>query len=172
MRIVLRLLASAVILAAAFFAATRLIVPAYKCNRIRQRVAVRSDLLPTLARFHMLDVTRENLDDLRPCAESMARSIEDYVLLAQNEKAREQTERVVALYEEAIRFEPRPEIYYELAEAQLNAHQPEKALENLRKASYAAAYVQRFPDVTMRDAVLTEKLRREERLRQRAALQK
>ncbi|HEY0141489.1 MAG TPA: tetratricopeptide repeat protein [Thermoanaerobaculia bacterium] len=172
MRILLRLLASAVIVGAAFFAVTRVTVPAYKCNGIRQRVAVRTELLPTLARFHKLDVTRENLTELRPCAESMARSIEDYMLLAENEKARDQNDRAIALYTEAIRLEPRPEIYFALAEAQLNAHQPEAALQNLRKSSYAAAYVHRFPDVTMRDAVLTEKLHREQRLRARAALQK
>jgi hypothetical protein len=165
MRILLRLLASAVILAAAGYAVMELVVPPYRCNRIRQRVAVRTELLPSLSRFHMLDVTRENLNELRPCAESTGRRIDDYVLLAVNENARGQNARVLALYEQAIRFEPRPEIYAGLAEAQINAFQREAARHSLLMAGYSAHYVNAFPDPELREEVQTQLLAREQRLR-------
>lgn len=168
MRILLRLLASAAIVAAAAWAVLLLTVPGYRCNQIRQRVATRTELLPTLARFHRLDLTRENLQELRPCAESAGRAIEDYLLLAENENAREQEERTIALYQTALRYEPRPEIYYALAVAQLNAHQRDAALQNLRMSGYAANYVRRFPDEEMKHQVQTEMQERNRRVRGRA----
>ena len=167
MNLPLRILASLAVVAGATYAVWLILLPGYTCNIARDRVTRRFDQLQGMrnsaAEVARPGIGRENTRDLIPCVESPGRSIHDFVMLAESARLLGNTERAAELYEQALRFEPRPELYYQQALLQLELHRRTEARRMLLLAGYSAQYINLFPDTELRDSV-TDKLGEREKL--------
>jgi tetratricopeptide (TPR) repeat protein len=144
MRPLLRILAAAIIVACASVLLWDSVVVPYRCNlRLRQQ---KSDIaqvfsMPTNS-VRAVQLARQTAENLQPCLSACAGNIDLLMVLAANDRAMDRNPQAIAIYETALRYERRPELYLNLGQTQLANGNPQAALENLTRACiYNPAYL-------------------------------
>ena len=97
---------------------------------------------------------RVNLERLDPCMRSCDNNIDNYMLAAANERILGHLPEAEKLYEGALQWDRRPEIYFNLGLLQLDLQKTDAALANLERASiFNAEYVDAIPYPEIRENI-------------------
>jgi len=139
---------TAVILAAAAMAIRYVSYTPLRCNDVVMLVAGKMQNMDQYADQSIITVlTRENLEKLEPCRREVPWNVNLYMLAGANYSAREQHEDAVRMYEDALRYDHRPEIYFNLGAELLKLGRTDESLEPLTIAcGIKSSMVNDIPD--------------------------
>jgi hypothetical protein len=137
-----------VILAAAAIAVRYVSYQPLRCNDVAMLVTGTTQHINQIADPSLLTVlTRENLEKLEPCRRDVPWNVNLHMLAGANYAARDQHEEAVRMYEEALRYDHRPEIYFNLGVELLKLGRTEESIEPLTIAcGIKSSMVNEIPD--------------------------
>jgi hypothetical protein len=131
----LKLALSAAILAAAGIAIRYVCYRPVRCHDLTTRVAMQmKDMDQWGDPTRVTVATRENLARLEPCRREMPWNVNLQMLVAANYGAREMHEDAIRVYEDALRYDHRPELYFNLGIERLKTGRVDEAIEPLAVA--------------------------------------
>ena len=133
---ILRSLAVAGVVALAVFAFQRLVLVPWRCNAIEGIVAqTTKDPIATTDDFRMRRRAEQNLELISACVEQCRTNVNLAMLAAANLVILGRNDAAVAMYEQALRYDQRPELYRALAMAQSDLGRRDAALVNAVRAA-------------------------------------
>jgi len=137
-----------VILAAAAIAVRYVSYRPLRCNDVAMLVTGNMQNIYQIADQSLLTIlTRENLEKLEPCRREVPWNVNLHMLAGANYAIREQHEDAVRMYEEALRYDHRPEIYFNLGVELLKLGRTEESIEPLTIAcGVKSSMVNEIPD--------------------------
>jgi tetratricopeptide (TPR) repeat protein len=137
-----------VILAAAASAIRYVSYQPLRCNDVAMLVTGNTQHINQIADPSLLTVlTRENLEKLEPCRRDVPWNVNLHMLAGANYAARDQHEEAVRMYEDALRYDHRPEIYFNLGVELLKLGRTEESIEPLTIAcGIKSSMVNEIPD--------------------------
>jgi tetratricopeptide (TPR) repeat protein len=155
----LRFLGVGVIAALAAWAIYALAWRPLQCNALVQALSDSSYAGYETRNFTDLDAARRNLDTIQPCMTAGCRSVGILFLAAVNYRTIGRNEVALGLYQQALRYDRRPEIYTNIGDTYFTLGDREKAYDNYLTAALFHPEWLRFIDdgamrVRVRDAVL------------------
>lgn len=131
MKTAVRSIVCVAVIAASLAATHFLCVIPFRCNQEKKRAAqVTTEAFRYSGSFAALKSGRDTMNRLRPCFRFGCRDVGLYMAMAANARLAGQTDEAIRLYNEALELDRRPEIYYNLAEAQLQKGQRVEAYHN------------------------------------------
>lgn len=161
----IRWLAACVVAALAAHAVYRLAWQPFRCNIVKNRVQRVAfgifDLpnSPTVARK-----ARQAIADIQPCVAACPTDVDMYMTLAMNDRVIGRLQHAADMYGQALKYDRRPEIYFNIGMVQLEMNQRDAALATLTKAcSFSIEYADDIPDPTLRDTVVSAVRAQQER---------
>jgi tetratricopeptide (TPR) repeat protein len=158
---VVRYAAVAVVVALAAWSAYAFAYRPLVCHRLKQSMIDQSYAGYTTRSFRDLDQARLNLTLLEPCFTIGCRDLTLMFTAAVNYRTLGRNEVALGLYQEALRYEQRPEIYGNIADTYLALGNREAAYENYLKAVFFhPEHLREIGDGVMRRRVRDEVLRR------------
>jgi tetratricopeptide (TPR) repeat protein len=155
----LRYLAVALIAAGAAWSIHAFCWRPLECNRLVQALNDPSYVLAEERSFRDIDQARRNLEQLQPCFAAPCRNVPLLFLAAVNYRTTGRNEVALSLYQEALRYDRRPEIYANIADTYAVLGNREAAYENyLTAAMFHVQWIRAIDDgelrVRVREAVL------------------
>lgn len=144
------------------FAIADLVVEPLQCNVDKKRIQSEARQMfsmgvgPAVAqRAH------DNIRILRFCAERDPRDVDVYMTIAAEERVLGRFSDAELMYEQALRYDRRPEIYFNLGMVQLAQDHPEAVASFVRASSFDLNLVNHIPQPAIADAVVSavQKLR-------------
>ncbi len=107
----------------------------YRCNQ-KIKAADRSTtrVLDITDRFYVARVARENIRSMEPCLTHNPSGIAAWMIAAANRRLIGQHDEAARLYEEALRYDRRPELYLQLGLTYLELHRTNEAVAALERA--------------------------------------
>ncbi len=140
----------------------RIALQRWQCNLTEKEIQTRTSLtydsvadpIQTSRNAH------DNLAALEPCLDAAPNNIALYMLAAANQRLIGRDADAAAMYRRALRYDRRPELYYNLGVVELQLHQRDAAIADLLTAvSFSRAYLRDLPaDV---QAEVSDALRRQ-----------
>jgi tetratricopeptide (TPR) repeat protein len=111
-------------------------------------------------------LARTNLSKLESCLKDAPAIVQNYMVAAANARILENNALAATLYEAALRYDRRPEIYFNLGLVQLDLRRTEEALRNLELACACNAdLVGEIPYSDIRNVIAARVYAREMRIR-------
>ena len=133
---VFKLLITIVVIAGAAAAFQAGIALPYSCNvrvkRASSRVEMAFDMIGKSLRA--TELGRQAIDELEPCVRSNPGDVGAQMAFAAACRVVGQNQRAVEAYETALRYDNRPELYFNLGETQLAAGDTQAGVRNLTQA--------------------------------------
>src|SRR5258708_7062934 len=126
----LKLAMSAALIAAAFLAIRYVSWTPVRCHALTMTVAdsmQRMRSTPTNPIVLMIG-GRENIARLEPCRRAVPWNINLHLLVAENYSARDMHDDAIRVYQEALRYDYRPEIFFNLGQELVKAGRVEEAI--------------------------------------------
>jgi tetratricopeptide (TPR) repeat protein len=119
-----------------------------RCNDVALNVSRRMQQMMTWSdRTGIVVATRENIARLEPCRGRVPWNINLHLLVAANYAARDMHEDAIRVYEEALQYDRRPEIYFNLGLEMLKAGRVDEAVAQLTTAcKIRTDFVDEIPD--------------------------
>jgi hypothetical protein len=153
----LKLAVSAAAMAAAFIAIRYVSWTPVQCHALTMTVADNMDRMrSTTDPIRLTVAARENIARLEPCRRAVPWNINLHLLVAENYAARDMHEDAIRVYHDALRYDYRPEIYFNLGQELLKAGRVEEAIGPLTIACTINAYlVNDIAALEVRQRVLT-----------------
>lgn len=132
-----------------------------QCNRLLQALSDSSYAANRARTFRDIDEARRNLELLQPCFAVGCRNVPLFFLAAVNHRTTGRNEVALALYQEALRYDQRPEIYANIGDTYYALGNREAAHANyLTAASFHPQWLRVIDDGEMRTRVANEVLAR------------
>jgi tetratricopeptide (TPR) repeat protein len=154
----LRSIRAAAFIAIAFCASFALyawVVRPYRCNISSKRTARRLDVAVSLpsGSLRIASMARLNIEELEPCVSAIPSNIAADMVLAGSYRTIGDRQKALDVYGSALRYDRRPEIYFDLGEVQLELGDRKSGMQNLITAClYDHAYLDEIakeqPEVT------------------------
>jgi|ERR1043165_2797861 tetratricopeptide (TPR) repeat protein len=148
-----RNVAAAAILAAGAALIYRICIVPYRCSQVEMQTETRMERAlrypdTTFAR----ELASQNLTRLQDCLEADPTNVNLYMLAAANERILRHDAAAVALYQRALRYDRRPEIYLNLGVVQAATNDPDGAVQSLVMAGNFSGkdLLLELPDVATR----------------------
>jgi tetratricopeptide (TPR) repeat protein len=129
-----------------------------RCNDVALNVSRQMERMSRYSdRTDIVVATRENLARLEPCRRQVPWNINLHLLVAANYAARDMHDDAIRVYEEALHYDRRPEIYFNLGLEMLKAGRAEEAVEQLTTACrIRTEFVKEIPDQDTQGRVITQ----------------
>ena len=128
----LRTALAALVITAAFFALRDTSYAWFQCNRAEKQAESATEWAEEHAEsFRGVSAARRALERMRSCIDRCPASIDPYMVAAADYFVLNQLPQTIAMYEAALHYDRRPEIYFELGMAYLQAGQRERATSTL-----------------------------------------
>lgn len=128
----LKLALSAGIAAAALIAIRHVSYTPVRCNDVMMNVGGQTlTMLTWTDQTRVTVATRENLARLEPCRRELPWNVNLHMLVAANYSARDMHDKAVSEYQEALRYDRRPEIYLNLGTELIKTGRVDEAIEPL-----------------------------------------
>jgi hypothetical protein len=128
----LKLALSLVIVAGAFAAIRFVAWTPVRCNDVAMRADEQMKKIVRLSDPTLITIaTREDLARLEPCRREVPWNINLHLLAGANYAVREQHAEAIRVYQDALRYDRRPEIYFHLGQELLKTGRTDEALEPL-----------------------------------------
>ncbi len=133
MRRILELVAATVLFAAASFAFLHWVAAPYHCNLRVKQATGRLQLAVSLADKSMraLRLARINVEELSPCVDRSPSDIGAAMVLAGSHRVLGHDIEAVSLYQRALSYDRRPELYFNLGQTQLGIGDRKSGIQNL-----------------------------------------
>lgn len=129
---VVRVALAVIVLAAVPYAIRNWAYAPFACNRAEKQAEVATEWAEQHSdSFRGIEVARQTIERMKRCNDVCPTSIDAYMVAAANYWTLERLPEVIASYEASLRYDRRPEIYYELGLAYLQAGQRERATSTL-----------------------------------------
>jgi tetratricopeptide (TPR) repeat protein len=125
----LNLAVSAAVIGAAVMAIRYVSWTPVRCHALTMTVADDMDRMrSTTDPIRLTVAARENIARLEPCRRAVPWNINLHLLVAENYAARDMHEDAIRVYRDALRYDYRPEIYFNLGQELLKAGHLEEAI--------------------------------------------
>lgn len=155
MTTILKRVGATLVLAATALVLFRLSFTPYRCNIKKKAIQQRTVMAlgsPDLARASIQ--ARRHLAEMASCLEQTPQDVDLYMIAAANYRLLNRQEEAIKMYENALKYDRRPEIYLQLGLTQLTAGKRAEAFHSLVTASEFDVYnIDRIPDPALRDQV-------------------
>lgn len=169
-----KVLAIAVLVAAAAAAMHRLVIVPWRCNAVEGRVWRALDRVwGDRETYRKRNVAQESLEAMRGCVAACPTDVNLQMLAGSSFRVLGRSSAAISAYQRALRFDRRPELYMALGEAQLEAGAPiEQAIASFVKAGefLGPDVIRRVPDAQARWRAYAIVGARHEKIRARAGL--
>jgi tetratricopeptide (TPR) repeat protein len=139
----------------------------YRCNIVRKQIIARSERAQMRSQTTATILARTNIEILRPCLDVCRTSVDYYMLLAANLAMLGRTLEAEQMYRQALRYDRRPELYFELGQLLLVRGRRDEARQVFRMAGYSGSYLNEIGEETMRNEMVNELSLRDAKLRAR-----
>lgn len=148
-------LATAVAVTVALFLAWTFCYWPYRCNRLMKPAQARAlGALDSRNRVRAALIARDNAVRVDACIHHVPSMLNLYMIAALNRRVVGQYEEAIALYERALTYDRRPEIYFQLGIVQLEAGRREDARRSLDRAvQFDPTILEEIPDDEMRSSL-------------------
>jgi len=158
----LKLAVSAAIIAGAFVTLRYVAWTPVRCHDVAMNVIRRTQRMEKWTDAIAITIaTRENLERIEPCRHDLPWVINLQMLAGANYSAREMHEEAIRVYEEALRYDYRPEIYFNLGMELLKAGHVEESIEPLTIAcTVRTDFIDEIPNLDVRGRVMALAARR------------
>ncbi|HVR39336.1 MAG TPA: tetratricopeptide repeat protein [Thermoanaerobaculia bacterium] len=158
--LLLRLLASAIVIVAAFPALERYCWRPYRCNQIEKAAAKTTERNIEVGGGDTESIrAREITRRLIACMDDKPADVTVYMLTAANERVLGNYEQAIAWYQKALTYDRRPEIYFGIGETYLEMGNMEQAHRYfVATAVFRMDFVKDIP-TKMRDEAFAEVIR-------------
>ena len=152
----LKLALSVVIVAASLEAIRYVSYMQVRCNDVAMTVGNDMTKMATWSDLSLITVaTRENLARIEPCRQRLPWNIDLQMLAAANYAARDQHDDAIRVFEEALRYDHRPELYFGLGQELLKAGRVDEAIRPLAIAySIKTNYIMDIDNIDVRARVM------------------
>ena len=130
--LILRVALAAAVIAAAFHAIRERCYFPFQCNRVKKRAeAATSWAMDHSGSIQAALMARRVNAELIPCIEHCPAAVNTYMIAAANYAVLHRIPEAIVMYERALRYDRRPEIYFELGMAYLEVGQRDRAISAL-----------------------------------------
>jgi len=165
MKTALRYLACVVILAAALAAIHAYVVIPFRCNQEKKRATqTTTEAFKYTGSFAAIQSGRATMIRLAPCFRAGCLDVPLYMAMAANARLAGRSDEAIRLYTEALELDHRPEIYYNLAEAQLQLGRRVEAYHNYIEAVlFNPFFLHEIDDGDLRSRVYQQVIQRRPR---------
>ena len=146
-----RVAASLLIVAGAAAALDCLCIKPYRCNLIEQRGEARTSAdweitLQTNHPWRAMVGARRSLDLITPCLDDCSANVGMLMLAGANYRILHRYDEAAEAYRRALRYDRRPEIYFNLGQTEVAAGQREQAVADLVMAGRSGGYTNYIDD--------------------------
>jgi tetratricopeptide (TPR) repeat protein len=154
---VVRVALAMIVLSAAAYAVRSWVYAPFQCNRAEKQAELATEWAEKHSEsFRGVEVGRQTIERMKHCIDVCPTSVDAYMVAAANDFILERLPEAIGNYEAALRYDRRPEIYYELGLAYLEAGQRERATSALFVWNlFYGQHTQVIPDPVVRADVET-----------------
>lgn len=167
MKTVARIVLALVVIGAAIWLLTGYLLVRYTCNLLRKPAIAATVRVATRPLAVAAPQARATIEQMLPCMKLSPADVDYFLITAANYRILGRDERAMALYERALQFDKRPEIYFELGRTQLQLGLQREAFQNLLIAGYSGRYVNDLEYPELRNRLITAVAEREAAIRSR-----
>jgi tetratricopeptide (TPR) repeat protein len=158
MRTLVNVAGSVIVMAFCAVASYWLCYRPYRCNRISRAVGEQTlaawEAAERLApNWQIIIDTRRRLEVLRPCLGRCTGNVQMHMVAAANLRLLKRYEEAAGHYRKALRYDHRPEIYFNLGLTEIDAGRREEGIRNLVLAGRTGAYWNLIADESVRNEV-------------------
>jgi tetratricopeptide (TPR) repeat protein len=162
---VLRWLAACVVAALAGYAVYGLAWRPFRCNVVTKRVqTMAEDIFELPTTMTVVMEARQGIAEMQRCIASCPTDVDAYMTVAAHDRVIGRLQHAAAMYSEALKYDRRPELFFNLGIVEYELNQSDAALGALTKAcTFSIEYADDIPDPNLRQAVLSAVRAQQER---------
>lgn len=153
----IRWLAAGVVAAFAAFAVYGLAWQPFRCNVMDNRLQRLADEIFDLPNgLTVMMEARQAIAIMQQCIAACPTDVDMYMTLAAHDRVLGRLQHAADMYGQALKYDRRPELFFNLGVVQLEMNQRDAAIVTLTTAcSFDIRYADDIPDPNVREAVLT-----------------
>lgn len=134
MSVAVRVILTALIIAAAAFAFQTSVAAPYRCNVLTAEIEQRTKSILVASEMRSAPAARANVASMRQCIRVCPTDVNPYMLAAANLELLGRVDEAAEMYQAALPYHRRPELYLNLGIAQLQLGDRANAVDNLVRA--------------------------------------